>query len=36
MLKEMEKWKEKLEKGKGNLKKFEEKLKDTYRKYRGE
>lgn len=33
---EAKKWKEKLEKGKGNLKKFEEKLKETYRKYQNQ
>ncbi|MBS4210719.1 penicillin-binding protein 1A [Bacillus sp. FJAT-50079] len=36
MIEEATKWKEKLEKGKGNLKKFEEKLKDTMRKFKGE
>ena len=36
MLKEAEKWKEKLEKGKGNMKKFEEKLKDTFRKFKNQ
>ncbi len=36
MIDEAKKWKDKLENGKGNLKKFEEKLKETYRRFQNE
>ncbi|WP_144462595.1 transglycosylase domain-containing protein [Siminovitchia fortis] len=36
MMDEAKKWKEKLEKGKGNLNKFEEKLKETYRRFQND